>query len=686
MGLGHIFFCGPLKHEVTTATAVRGRFLQLNCRDTHSRACLVQRDCDRPFLLFPILILLSSCLPLALCGCLGGQLIGAPVATANAGSLQATPNSVSFGAVATGTTASTTVTVVNQGSAAVNVSQISVSGQAFSLSGEGNLPVTVVAGGTYSVNVNFVPTGIGAAAGQLTIASNAGTDGTLVVTLSGTGMGTTVSATPSPVLTSLSCDVNGVTGSANDNCTVALNSAAANGGFTVSLSSNDSAVAVPASVTVAAGSTTASFTAIVSPVSSAQTATLTASASDVAETFALQLNASSLSQGSTADPTLNGFSCTFGSMTGGGNDGCAVSLSAAATGSGFVVSLASNNAAVVLPASVTVAAGSTSANFTATVSPVSSIQAVTLSASANGAGVAYVLQLNASTFGQGSTVIPVLSGLNCTIGSMTGAGTNACTVTLNTAAPNSGFVVNLASNNPAVTLPATVTVAAGSTIASFTATVSPVSSAQTVTLTASAGGIAETFALQLNVGAAGLGADATSIAFGMVPVNTTATQSVELTSSGLLPITIVAATVQGAGFSIAGATFPLTLAVGQPATIEVTFDPTAPGATTGQLSVLSTAVTNGVAVINLSGTGELVEVNLSWDAPSNSPDPVAGYNVYRAPDGTGSYVQLNSSVVTQTSYLDTTVVSGQAYDYVVESVDSSGNNSSPSNMISVTLP
>jgi ASPM-SPD-2-Hydin domain-containing protein len=685
MGWGHIFFCEPLRVEATTATAVPGRFSQLNCRDTHCRACVAQRDCDRRSLLFPIFVLLSSCLPLALCGCFGGQLIGAPVTVATTGSLQATPNSVNFGEVTVGATASKIVSVVNQGSSAVNVSQISVSGQAFSLSSEGDLPFTVTAGGTYSVTVNFVPAVIGASAGQLTIATNATTNGTLQVGLSGTG--TAVSATPSPELTSLGCAFNSATGSAIDTCTVALNSAAANDGFAVSLSSDDSALAVPASVTVAAGSTTASFTATFSPVSSAQTATLTASASNVAETFALQLNASSPSQGGTGNPALNGLSCTFGSMTGEGSDGCAVTLSAAAPGDGFVVNLSSNNAAVVLPASVTVAAGSTSASFTATVSSVSSVQTATLTAGADSVAETFFLQLNASTLGQGSTEIPVLSGLNCTIGSMTGAGTSGCTVTLNAAAPSAGYVVDLASNNPAVTLPATVVVAAGSTTASFTATVSPVSSAQTAMLTASAGGTAETFALQLNVGAAGLSADATSIDFGLVPVNTTVTQSVELTSSGLLPIAIVAATVQGVGFSITGTTFPLTLAFGQPATVEVTFDPTAAGSTTGQLTILSTAITNGVAVINLSGTGEpVVDVNLNWDAPGSSPDPVAGYDVYRAPTGTGSFTQLNPSVVTQTSYLDATAVSGQSYDYIVESVDAVGVTSAPSNTATIATP
>ncbi len=66
--------------------------------------------------------------------------------------------------------------------------------------------------------------------------------------------------------------------------------------------------------------------------------------------------------------------------------------------------------------------------------------------------------------------------------------------------PAGGFTVSLASNNAAVTVPATVTVAAGATSASFTATVSSVSTAQTVTLTASANSVAKTFALQLGAG------------------------------------------------------------------------------------------------------------------------------------------------------------------------------------------
>jgi fibronectin type 3 domain-containing protein len=142
------------------------------------------------------------------------------------------------------------------------------------------------------------------------------------------------------------------------------------------------------------------------------------------------------------------------------------------------------------------------------------------------------------------------------------------------------------------------------------------------------------------------------------------------------------------GFTVSGATFPLTLSAGQTATLSIAFDPTAAGADTGQLTITSNSSTNSSAVIALSGTGEAATyaVDLTWDAPSTSTDPVAGYNVYRAPKGSTSYTLLNSSVETQTAYVDTTAQAGSAYDYIVESVDASGNESSPSNMFAVTIP
>jgi hypothetical protein len=77
---------------------------------------------------------------------------------------------------------------------------------------------------------------------------------------------------------------------------------------------------------------------------------------------------------------------------------------------------------------------------------------------------------------------------------------------------------------------------------------------------------------------------------------------------------------------------------------------------------------------------------LSWDAPPSSADPVAGYIICRSPNGANTFAQLDSSVVTQTTYTDTSVQPNQTYDYIVESVDASGIASVPSNMASVLVP
>lgn len=80
-------------------------------------------------------------------------------------------------------------------------------------------------------------------------------------------------------------------------------------------------------------------------------------------------------------------------------------------------------------------------------------------------------------------------------------------------------------------------------------------------------------------------------------------------------------------------------------------------------------------------------VNLHWDIPDSPSDPIAGYNIYRAPAAASAYQQLNAnSLVTEASFTDTTVESGSGYQYVVRSVDSYGMESSPSNSFEVRVP
>jgi hypothetical protein len=285
-----------------------------------------------------------------------------------------------------------------------------------------------------------------------------------------------------------------------------------------------------------------------------------------------------------------------------------------------------------------------------------------------------------------------LSAFSCSSRSMTGSGSDNCTVTLSFPAGYGGMSVSLASSNAAVTVPARVTVAANATSAGFTANVSSVTSARTVTLTASEGGVYKSFALQLNAAAGAvptLTISAASLAFGNVTVNTASTLPVTLTSAGTAPVTVSSGTLSGTGFTMSGATLPVTLNPGVAVTLEVQFDPTATGAATGQLTIHSNSSTNSTAVISLSGTGENTtppEVVLSWQAPSSSTDPIVGYSIYRSTGGSAAYQLLNSSVDTQTTYVDSTVQAGLTYDYIVESVDSSGVESVPSNEAGAAVP
>jgi hypothetical protein len=115
---------------------------------------------------------------------------------------------------------------------------------------------------------------------------------------------------------------------------------------------------------------------------------------------------------------------------------------------------------------------------------------------------------------------------------------------------------------------------------------------------------------------------------------------------------------------------------------------TAPASITSAQTVTVTATSRADSTKSASASVSLSphEVDLSWNAPSSSADPVAGYNVYRSSDGGSTYQLLNSSVDTATTYADMTVLAGQTYDYIVESVDASGYTSVPSNMISETVP
>lgn len=296
--------------------------------------------------------------------------------------------------------------------------------------------------------------------------------------------------------------------------------------------------------------------------------------------------------------------------------------------------------------------------------------------------------LTIELIGTGAQSVPALSGLSCSNASMSSSGTDACTVTLASAAPTGGILVDLSSSNTAAKVPSSVTIPANATTVSFNTTVAAVTATQSATLTANANGGSQTFGLTLNPSTTTSGPALTlssgSVVFGNVPLGTPATQSVTLKSSGSTAVTVSAATASGTGFTVSGATFPLTLNPSQTATLSVQFKPTATGADTGKLTISSSASSS--AVVALSGTGVPMAVDLSWNAPSGSTTSITGYNIYRATGTSSSYQKLNSSVNSPASYMDASVKANTSYQYYVTSVDSSGTESTPSNTATVAVP
>ncbi len=99
--------------------------------------------------------------------------------------LSASPTSLAFGSLTTGTTATQSVTISNTGNSSISISQVAASGAGFNASGIA-LPLSLAAGQSTSFNVNFAPASTGNLAGSVTVVSNA-TNSPLVVALSGTG-------------------------------------------------------------------------------------------------------------------------------------------------------------------------------------------------------------------------------------------------------------------------------------------------------------------------------------------------------------------------------------------------------------------------------------------------------------------------------------------------------------------
>lgn len=503
--------------------------------------------------------------------------------------LQASPSYVDLGSVALGITTSTTVSLVNKGTAPVRITQLSITGQPFSIAAQDNAPTTIPAGGTFGVMVNFNPTLPGPQSGQLSILTSDSPTVAATVALFGAGQ-----APATPALTGISCASASMGGTGTDLCTATLSGPAPSGGLRVALSSNNAALVVQTGALVHENSATVQFNLSVSPVTTVQTAILTASAGTVSKTFALQLtppvptlaiNTTSVAFGSIAVNTPATQTVT---LTSTGTAPVTVS-GAAVTGVGF--SIAPTAFPLILNPGKT-------AGLTLQFAPRaegSAAGALTVTSNSSGNGTAVVALTGTGT--------PQLAGLSCANAYVSGIGSDFCTATLSAPAPSGGFRVALSSNNAAVAIQTGALVHENTTSVQFYALVSPVTSAQTAVLTASAGGATSSFTIHLNAALPALGISSPSIVFGNIPLSVATARTLTLTSTGTANLVINSAAITGQGFSLAPGTFPLTLTPGQTATLSVQFAPLALGAATGQLIVNSNASTGSAAAVALSGTG-----------------------------------------------------------------------------------
>ena len=111
------------------------------------------------------------------------------------GVLSANPTSLSFSSVQVGNSQILPESLTNNGGSNVTISQGTVTGAAFSVSGF-TPPVTLSPGQTYTLNVMFAPQSAGSATGNLSLASD-GSNPSLSIGLSGTGLANgSLSVTP----------------------------------------------------------------------------------------------------------------------------------------------------------------------------------------------------------------------------------------------------------------------------------------------------------------------------------------------------------------------------------------------------------------------------------------------------------------------------------------------------------
>lgn len=250
---------------------------------------------------------------------------------------------------------------------------------------------------------------------------------------------------------------------------VRLTGVAPFGGTDVAVSSDASAVAVPATVNVPEGATHQTFAVDTSTVTAVTGATVTGTYDGTARSASVSVRPIAVSGISLASPSVVGGSATTGTVT----------LAFPAGPGGFDVALTASPG-ITAPAIVTVAAGQSSATFPVGTSTTGALTSGWVTAS--GGGTTFTARLV-------RTPSVAVASLSLAPDTVPRGASAVATVTLDAAAPGGGAVVMLATSSAAVaSLPAAIAVAGGATSATFPVTGGQVSAMKRATLSATYGG------------------------------------------------------------------------------------------------------------------------------------------------------------------------------------------------------
>lgn len=517
------------------------------------------------------------------------------------GALDPTPDSLAFGSVTVGSSASLSMTLTNTGGANVTISQANVTGSGFSITGL-TLPATLTPAQSVSFTVKFTPTAAGNVSGNIAVISN-GSNSPLNIPLSGDGLAPG-SLTANPTSVSFG---NVIIGSSKTVAVTVTNT----GGVNVTISN---AATTGASfsftgpnlpLTLGAGQSTTFNTIFTPPSAGTKNGSLTITSDANNPTLTVPLQGVGVTPGTL---TPNPASVSFGNVVIGSNKqltetltntgGSSLTISAATiTGTGMSISgltlpvtLNASQSVIFTVQFAPAAAGAVSGNLTIT----SNGSNPTLTIPVSGTGVTPGgLSANPTTVAFGNVKIGTTATLSETLTNTGGANVtiSAATVT------GSGFSIT------GLTVPVTLTPSQTVTFSvKFTPTVAGAANGNIAIASNAPGSPLNIPLTGTGVTPGTLSANPTSLAFGSVVVGNNKSLTETLTNTGGSSLTISSASITGSGMSTTGLTVPLTLTAGQSTTFTVKFTPTSGGAVNGNLTISSDA-SNPTLTIPVSGTG-----------------------------------------------------------------------------------